>query len=63
MSTIEFYNAPYTVMENGGAYNVCLSITPACAVGAVVMIGTSPRDALRKLLYLAQLIVIKLTII
>ena len=53
MSTVEFYNAPYTIMENGGAYNVCLSITPACDVGAVVMIGTSPKDALRKLLYLA----------
>ena len=59
MSTIEFYNAPYTVMEDGGAYNVCLSITPACDLGAVVMIGTSPKDALRKLLHLAQLIVVK----
>ena len=59
MSTIEFYNAPYTVIEGGGAYNVCLSITPACDLRTDVTIGTSPKDALRKLLHLAQLIVVK----
>ena len=55
MSTVEFLNAPYTVVEGSGAYNVCLNITPACDLGAMVTIGTSPKDALRKLLCLAQL--------
>ena len=49
-SIVNFINAPYEVMEGGGAYNVCLSITPACDRPAEVDLVTQPKDALRKLL-------------
>ena len=51
-SIVNFVNAPYTVEEGGGAYNVCLSVTPACDRPAEVDIITQPKDALRKLLLL-----------
>lgn len=59
MNTVEFFNAPYTVEEGSGAYNVCLNITPACDIRTDVTIGTSPKDALRKLLCLAQSILVQ----
>ena len=56
VSTVEFLNAPYTVVEGSGmAYNVCLSITPVCDLRAEVELVTAPKDALRKLLYLVAL--------
>ena len=48
-STVEFINAPYTVLEGSGIpYNVCLSIDPVCDLAAEVALVTVPKDALRK---------------
>ena len=48
-STVEFFNAPYTVVEYSGmSYNVCLHIFPACDLAAEVEVVTEPKDALRK---------------